>query len=94
MTLEELHEKTPPGQKRYCFNEITGQLVLLDTFGYNTSIPGSAGSPAELLTLLFDRASINESWNAIGTEEALQRILRYEAENSAHKPSVGIRFAS
>lgn len=94
MTLEELREKLQPGKTHYCFNEITGQLVLVDTFGYKTSIRGSAGNPAELLTLLFDRTSINESWNAIGTEEALQRILRHEAENSAHKPSVGIRFAS
>ena len=74
MRLTDLYGKT-----RYCFNEITGQLVeLTNSLSYRNLIPGIANSPVQLLTLLFDSDAIEDSWGAIGVAEASQRIERHE----------------
>ena len=85
-------------KKQHCFNEITGQLVIVNDFGYQTVIPGSAGNAAELLTLLFDRTAIADAWNEIGDEEAAERIRRHEAATakpaSAKPAAAPVRVAS
>lgn len=74
MRLTDLYGKT-----RYCFNEVTGQLVeLTGGKGYRNFIPGIANSPTQLLMLLFDADVIEASWDAIDVSEASQRIERYE----------------
>ena len=74
MRLSDLYGKT-----RYCFNEVTGQLAeLTGDRGYRNLVPGIANSPSQLLTLLFDADTIEDSWNAIGVSEASQRVERYE----------------
>ena len=93
MTLSSLREKIQPQKTQYCFNEITGQLVLADRIGYQTVVLGIAANPAELLTLLFDSSVIDENWSAIEFAEARRIILRSEAKADESKAS-GMRFAS